>query len=51
MPKRTILQDKMKRTSVNIPAYIRDKFDLKKGTVVDVTDNENSIIITPIREQ
>jgi AbrB family looped-hinge helix DNA binding protein len=51
MVERKVFQDKNNRTFVSIPSYLRDKFDLKKGTAVDVTDNENSIVITPIREQ
>lgn len=33
-----------------IPAYLRDKFGLQKGSIVDVTDNEDSIVITPVKE-
>ncbi|MBN1134389.1 MAG: AbrB/MazE/SpoVT family DNA-binding domain-containing protein [Methanosarcinaceae archaeon] len=32
---------------VLIPAYLRDKFNLGKGSVVDVTDDGKHIIITP----
>jgi AbrB family looped-hinge helix DNA binding protein len=39
------------RVFLTIPAYLRDKFDLKRGSMVDVTDDENSIVITPIKEQ
>lgn len=48
---RTIYQDNDQRTSITVPAYLRDKFNLKKGSTVNVTDNGKSIVITPIREQ
>ncbi|TQD28270.1 AbrB/MazE/SpoVT family DNA-binding domain-containing protein [Methanolobus vulcani] len=51
MSKRKINQNSGNRISVSIPAYLRDKYDLKKGTTVDVTDDGNSIVITPIKEQ
>ncbi|MDK2834250.1 MAG: hypothetical protein PWP63_1337 [Methanolobus sp.] len=51
MTERTIFQDRNKRTYICIPAYLRDKFSLKKGDAVDVTDTENSIVITPAKEQ
>jgi AbrB family looped-hinge helix DNA binding protein len=51
MTERTILQDRSKRTYICIPAYLRDKFDMKKGNAVTVTDTEDSIVITPVREQ
>lgn len=34
-----------------IPAYLRDKFGLKKGSMVDIIDEEGKIVITPIMEQ
>lgn len=51
MSPQTIFQDREQRTSVHIPAYLRDKFGLKKGSIVDVTDTEGKIVITPIKEQ
>ena len=51
MVQRTIFQDGNNRTFLSIPAYLRDKFSLKKGDAVDVTDSENSIVITPLKEQ
>jgi AbrB family looped-hinge helix DNA binding protein len=51
MTERTIFQDRNKRTYICIPAYLRDKFGLKKGDMVDVADTENSIVITPLKEQ
>ena len=38
------------RVFMSIPAYLRDKYELDKGTVVDVTDDGTSIVITPVRE-
>jgi AbrB family looped-hinge helix DNA binding protein len=51
MTERKIFQDRNHRTFLNIPAYLRDKFDLKKGDMVEVNDNGGSIVITPIKEQ
>lgn len=51
MTHRILAQGKNSRTFLCIPAYLRDKFDLKKGSTVDVTDDGNSIVITPIKEQ
>lgn len=34
-----------------IPAYLRDKFGLKKGSTVDITDEDGKIVITPIDEE
>jgi AbrB family looped-hinge helix DNA binding protein len=50
MVKRKITETTGNRMIMSIPAYLRDKFGLKKGTVVDVTDNGNSIVITPLKE-
>ncbi|OPY16899.1 MAG: hypothetical protein A4E23_01646 [Methanomethylovorans sp. PtaU1.Bin073] len=50
MTHRTLSQGKHNRTFLCIPAYLRDKFGLKKGSVVDVTDKEGTIVITPILE-
>ncbi|WP_298684076.1 AbrB/MazE/SpoVT family DNA-binding domain-containing protein [uncultured Methanomethylovorans sp.] len=50
MTHRTLSQGKHNRTFLCIPAYLRDKFGLKKGSVVDVTDSEGRIVITPVKE-
>jgi bifunctional DNA-binding transcriptional regulator/antitoxin component of YhaV-PrlF toxin-antitoxin module len=50
MAQRILNQGKSNRTFLCIPAYLRDKYELEKGTVVDVTDNGTSIVITPIKE-
>lgn len=39
------------RVFMSIPAYLRDKYGLEKGTLVNITDDGNSIVITPIKEQ
>ncbi len=51
MTERKLSQGKSNRTFLCIPAYLRDKYGLQKGTVVDVTDDGNSIVITPHKEQ
>ncbi|AGB48932.1 looped-hinge helix DNA binding domain, AbrB family [Methanomethylovorans hollandica DSM 15978] len=50
MTHRILAQGKNSRTFLCIPAYLRDKFGLKKGSIVDVTDTEGKIVITPIME-
>ena len=50
MPERKITMTYNNRAFLCIPAYLRDKFGLQKGSVVDVTDDGNSIVITPIME-
>lgn len=42
----TIFQDKRNRTFVYLPAFLRDKFNLKKGEIVDVDTDGTRIIIT-----
>jgi antitoxin PrlF len=34
-----------------IPASLRQKYGIKKGTKIIVLDNENSIILKPVNEQ
>ncbi len=50
MTHRTLSQGKHNRTFLCIPAYLRDKFGLQKGSIVDVTDKDGMIVITPIQE-
>ena len=50
MSERKITMTNNNRAFLCIPAYLRDKFGLKKGSTVDVTDNGNSIVITTILE-
>jgi AbrB family looped-hinge helix DNA binding protein len=50
MTERKLAQSKNNRTFLCIPAYLRDKFSLKKGDIVDVTDDGKSIVITPLKE-
>ena len=42
----TIFQDKKNRTFVYLPVFLRDKFDLKKGKIVNVDTDGTRIIIT-----
>ncbi|WP_394698003.1 AbrB/MazE/SpoVT family DNA-binding domain-containing protein [uncultured Methanolobus sp.] len=51
MTERTIFQDRKHRTFLSIPAYLRDKFHLKNGDMVEINDTGGSIVITPIKEQ
>lgn len=51
MAERKITLTHNNRAFLCIPAYLRDKFGLKKGSIVDVTDTEGKIVITPIKEQ
>lgn len=49
MPERKITMTYNNRAFLCIPAYLRDKFGLQKGSIVDVTDREGQIVITPIK--
>lgn len=51
MTQRKINLAEHNRAFLCIPAYLRDKFGLKKGSIVDVTDEDGKIVITPIKEQ
>jgi SpoVT / AbrB like domain. len=48
MAEMTVYQDKKNRTYVHLPAFLRDKFDLKKGDIVNVDTDGTRIIITKI---
>lgn len=50
MVKMRVNRDNKDRTSVNIPSFIRDKFNLVCGCKVDVDTDGTKIIITPIVE-
>lgn len=50
MTERKITLASQNRAFLCIPAYLRDKYELKKGSTVDVTDDGTSILITPIKE-
>ena len=41
-----INRDNHNRTSVNLPSFLRDKFDLQDGDRVDVDTDGTKIIIT-----
>lgn len=51
MTQRKITITESNRAFLCIPAYLRDKFNLGKGSVVDVTDEDGKIVITPMKEQ
>lgn len=51
MTRRKITMTESNRAFLCIPAYLRDKFGLQKGSTVDVTDEDGKIVITPIKEQ
>lgn len=38
------------RVFLSIPAYLRDKYNIQKGSTVNITDNGKSIMITPIKQ-
>lgn len=47
MAEGTIIIDVKNRAILNIPAYLRDKYDLNINKKVTITDDGTSIIITP----
>ncbi len=51
MTRRKITLTTHNRAFLSIPAYLRDKYGFKKGNIVDVTDENGRIVITPIKEQ
>lgn len=50
MTLRKITLAQQNRAFLCIPAYLRDKYGIKKGSTVDVTDIDGKIVITPIKE-
>ena len=51
MTTRKIVISSQNHALLCIPAYLRDKFGLKKGSMVDITDEDGKIVITSITEQ
>lgn len=49
MVKMKVYRDQKNRTSVKIPAFLRDKFNLEGGCFVDVDTDGDKIIITPVK--
>ena len=50
MSEMRINRDKDGRTSVYIPSFLRDKFDLQNGDRVDFDTDGTNIIIKPIKK-
>lgn len=48
MVKMRVNRDKKDRTSVNLPAFIREKFNLLDGMKADIDTDGSRIIITPM---
>jgi AbrB family looped-hinge helix DNA binding protein len=46
MSEMSVFQDKRNRTFIYVPAFLRDKFELKGGDKVEVDTDGTSIIIT-----
>jgi bifunctional DNA-binding transcriptional regulator/antitoxin component of YhaV-PrlF toxin-antitoxin module len=47
MPTSQVNRDKRGRTSIIIPAFLRDKFDMQSTDTVDIDTDGRNIIITP----
>ncbi|SFT78506.1 looped-hinge helix DNA binding domain-containing protein, AbrB family [Methanosarcina thermophila] len=47
MAEMRINRDKNNRTSIYLPAFLRDKFNLQNGSLVDIDTDGKNIIITP----
>jgi AbrB family looped-hinge helix DNA binding protein len=47
MAEMRINRDKNNRVSIYLPAFLRDKFNLQNGSLVDIDTDGKSIIITP----
>jgi AbrB family looped-hinge helix DNA binding protein len=46
MGEMTVYKDKKNRTFVYLPAFLRDKFNLQNGEIVEVDTDGTRIIIT-----
>lgn len=47
MAEMRINRDKNNRVSIYLPAFLRDKFNLQNGSLVDIDTDGKNIIITP----
>jgi AbrB family looped-hinge helix DNA binding protein len=51
MSKMRVSVDKQNKASVYIPAFLRDKFDIKNGDMVEVDTDGARIIMTKVVEE
>jgi hypothetical protein len=47
MPKTHIFRHKSGRTTVHVPSFLRDMFDLQNREEIDITTDGKLIILTP----
>jgi bifunctional DNA-binding transcriptional regulator/antitoxin component of YhaV-PrlF toxin-antitoxin module len=51
MSKAKVKQDEKGRTHLHIPAFLRDKFELKNGSSVEIDTDGTQIIVTRIGDE